>query len=69
MLRELWLVHPEPAMGAAFRQRFEGLPNVRIVPVMFQELGPHDCFVTAGNAFGIMTRGSTRRWWPAWAKG
>ena len=57
MLRELWLVHPDPTMGDAFRGRFAGLPGVRVVPTMFQELEPHDCFVTAGNAFGIMTAG------------
>ena len=50
-------MHPDPAIGAAFRERFEGLPRVRVVAAMFQELGPHDCFVTAGNAFGIMTAG------------
>ncbi|QEH32504.1 RNase III inhibitor [Aquisphaera giovannonii] len=57
MLRELWLVHPESAMCEAFRLRFEGLPGVRVVRAMFQELDSHDCFVTAGNAFGIMTAG------------
>jgi O-acetyl-ADP-ribose deacetylase (regulator of RNase III) len=57
MLNRLWLIHPEEAMCAAFRQRFAGLPNVRIVRAMFEELEPHDCFVTAGNAFGLMTAG------------
>jgi O-acetyl-ADP-ribose deacetylase (regulator of RNase III) len=57
MLRELWLVHPESAMCEAFRLRFQGLPGVRVVRAMFQELDSHDCFVTAGNAFGIMTAG------------
>lgn len=57
MLDSLWLVHPDDETCAAFRDRFTGLPNVRVVRGRFEELGPHDCFVTAGNAFGIMTAG------------
>src|SRR5690242_20598628 len=57
MLREVWLVHPEAEMAEAFRQRFAGLPNVRVIQERFEELEPHDCFVTAGNAFGMMTAG------------
>ena len=44
-------------MCAAFRERFAGLPNVRVVRGRFEDLDPHDCFVTAGNAFGLMTAG------------
>jgi O-acetyl-ADP-ribose deacetylase (regulator of RNase III) len=57
MLEGLWLVHPDEAMCSAFKTRFAGLPNVRIVRGRFEDLEPHDCFVTAGNAFGIMTAG------------
>jgi O-acetyl-ADP-ribose deacetylase (regulator of RNase III) len=57
MLEGLWLVHPDEAMCAAFRQRFAGLPNVRVIQGRFEDLEPHDCFVTAGNAFGLMTAG------------
>src|SRR3954463_11382911 len=57
MLRSLWLVHPAEAIGAASPPRFAGLPNVRGVRGRFEDLGPHDCFVTAGNAFGLMTAG------------
>jgi O-acetyl-ADP-ribose deacetylase (regulator of RNase III) len=57
MLEGLWLVHPDDAMCAAFRERFAGLPNVRVVRGRFEDLGPLDCFVTAGNAFGLMTAG------------
>jgi O-acetyl-ADP-ribose deacetylase (regulator of RNase III) len=57
MLRGLWLVHPEEAMCEAFRGRFAGLPGVRVVRGAFEDLEPHDCFVTAGNSFGIMTAG------------
>ena len=54
---QVWLVHPKPAMCGAFAERFAGLPAVRIVQQAYEELEPHDCFVTAGNAFGIMTAG------------
>ena len=57
MLRSLWLVHPEAAMCDAFERRFAGLPGVRVIKGRFEDLGPHDCFVTAGNAFGMMTAG------------
>jgi O-acetyl-ADP-ribose deacetylase (regulator of RNase III) len=57
MLRELWLVHPEAAMCDAFRTRFAGLPGARVIQGRFEDLEPHDCFVTAGNAFGLMTAG------------
>jgi O-acetyl-ADP-ribose deacetylase (regulator of RNase III) len=56
-IRSLWLVHPEPAMCAAFNARFADLPNVRVVQGRLEDLEPHDCFVTAGNAFGLMTAG------------
>jgi O-acetyl-ADP-ribose deacetylase (regulator of RNase III) len=57
MLESLWLVHPDEAMCDAFRERFAGLPGVRVVRGRFEDLEPHDCFVTAGNAFGLMTAG------------
>lgn len=57
MLDSLWLVHPDDETCAAFRGRFAGLPNVRVVRGRFEELEPHGCFVTAGNAFGLMTAG------------
>ena len=57
ILRSLWLVHPDADMTAAFRRRFTGLPNVRVIQGRFEDLEPHDCFVTAGNAFGLMTAG------------
>ena len=57
MLKHLWLVHPDSEMCSAFRTRFDGLPNVRVVQTRFEDLEPHDCFVTAGNAFGLMTAG------------
>lgn len=57
MIEHLWLVHPDPAMAAAFADRFAGLPGVRVVRDVFENLPPHDCFVTAGNSYGIMTAG------------
>jgi O-acetyl-ADP-ribose deacetylase (regulator of RNase III) len=57
MIQEVCLVHPDGAMCDAFRGRFAGLPGVRVVRGRFEDLGPHDCFVTAGNAFGLMTAG------------
>ena len=44
-------------MCGAFRDRFDGLPGVRVIQGLFENLEPHDCFVTAGNSFGIMTAG------------
>lgn len=57
MLEGFWLVHPDDEMCVAFRERFAGLPNVRVIQGRFEDLEPHDCFVTAGNAFGLMTAG------------
>ncbi|MDX1928398.1 MAG: hypothetical protein SFV81_17855 [Pirellulaceae bacterium] len=54
---DLWLIHPDVAMCDAFRARFEGLPRVRVIQSRFEDLPPHDCFVTAANAFGIMNAG------------
>ncbi|GAB5406351.1 MAG: hypothetical protein Aurels2KO_45820 [Aureliella sp.] len=54
---DLWLIHPKAEMCDAFRARFFGLPNVRVLQSRFEDLPPHDCFVTAANAFGIMNAG------------
>jgi O-acetyl-ADP-ribose deacetylase (regulator of RNase III) len=54
---EIWLVHPAASMCEAFRDQFQGLPRVRVNECSYEELPPHDCFVTAGNSFGIMTAG------------
>lgn len=53
----IWLIHPEQPACDAFTGRFRGLPDVRVVRSTFEQLEPHDAFVTAGNAFGIMTAG------------
>lgn len=54
---DLWLIHPEREMCDAFRTRFEGLPRVTVLQSRFEDLPPHDCFVTAANSFGIMNAG------------
>lgn len=54
---DLWLIHPESDMCDAFRDRFDGLPHVSVIQSRFEDLPPHDCFVTAANAFGIMNAG------------
>lgn len=54
---DLWLVHPDADACQALTQQFEAVPSVRVIQGRFEEMGPHDCFVTAGNAFGIMTAG------------
>ena len=56
MPRDLWLIHPEDAMCEAFRHRFAELPGVRVVRAGFEDLEPHDYFVTAGNAEFIAER-------------
>jgi O-acetyl-ADP-ribose deacetylase (regulator of RNase III) len=53
----IWIVHPERNARDAFAHRFKSLPNVSVLQTTFEDLGPHDCFVTAGNSFGIMTAG------------
>ena len=54
---DLWLIHPEEEMCDAFRDRFEGLSRVTVMQSRFEDLPPHDCFVTAANSFGIMNAG------------
>jgi O-acetyl-ADP-ribose deacetylase (regulator of RNase III) len=54
---DLWLIHPETEMCTAFRERFAGLPRVTVIQSTFEDLPPHDCFVTAANSFGIMNAG------------
>jgi hypothetical protein len=57
MIQAIWLVHPEQEMCDAFGARFADLPGVRVIRGTVEDLEPHDCFVTAGNAFGILTAG------------
>lgn len=57
MYPSLWLVHPDAAACDAFRARFAPLPRVQVHQAKFEDLPPHDCFVTAGNSYGLMTAG------------
>ena len=57
MLEKIWLVHPQEAMCEAFRARFDRIPGVEVIRGRFEDLPPHDCFVTAGNSYGLMTAG------------
>lgn len=54
---QLLLIHPERDALDAFAHRFEGLPSVRTIQTTFEEMEPHDCFVTAANCYGIMNAG------------
>lgn len=51
------LLHPQQEACDAFEARFDGLPNTRVVQGRYEALADHDCFVTAGNAYGLMTAG------------
>jgi O-acetyl-ADP-ribose deacetylase (regulator of RNase III) len=54
---KLILVSPEPALYAAFREEFEGLPNVEVVDGFFEQLPEFDCMVSPANSFGLMDGG------------
>jgi O-acetyl-ADP-ribose deacetylase (regulator of RNase III) len=54
---DLILVNPDPDMCAAWRTQFDQLPNVAVIEGLFEDLGEHDCFVTAANSFAMMTAG------------
>jgi O-acetyl-ADP-ribose deacetylase (regulator of RNase III) len=54
----LILVSPEPALCAAFREEFEGLPGVEVVDGYFEQLPEFDCMVSPANSFGLMDGGT-----------
>lgn len=54
---ELTVINPRAEVCDEFRVRFDGLPRTAVRQCRFADLGPHDAFVTAGNAYGIMTAG------------
>jgi O-acetyl-ADP-ribose deacetylase (regulator of RNase III) len=54
---DLILVNPEPAMCAEWQMAFDRFGSVSIVEGLYEDLPPHDCFVTAANSFGLMTAG------------
>lgn len=54
----LELVATTEAMASAFRARFKPHARVRTTLGRWEDLPPHDCFVTAGNAYGLMSAGT-----------
>ena len=57
MTLELTLVATSAPMADAFRAHFRAHPAVRVVLGRWEELPYHDCFVTAGNSYGLMSAG------------
>jgi O-acetyl-ADP-ribose deacetylase (regulator of RNase III) len=57
MITSFVVVHPEPAARSSFERRFQSAAGFRFVAATFPGIPPVDCFVTAGNSFGIMTAG------------
>jgi len=57
MQLELLLVNPDPEMCEEWRSAFSQFDNVTVIEGLFEDLPPHDCFVTAANSFGLMTAG------------
>ncbi|MBN1287638.1 MAG: macro domain-containing protein [Anaerolineae bacterium] len=53
----LILVDPNVSLCDAFRERFDGAPNVEIVQDRFERLPKFDCMVSPANSFGIMDGG------------
>jgi O-acetyl-ADP-ribose deacetylase (regulator of RNase III) len=53
----LVLVDPKPELVVAWRQHFEGLPNVETVAGRFERVPVFDCMVSAANSFGLMDGG------------
>jgi O-acetyl-ADP-ribose deacetylase (regulator of RNase III) len=53
----LKLVAMTEVMASAFRRRFQPYSTVEVVLGRWEELAPHDCFVTAGHSNGLMSAG------------
>jgi len=51
------LIHPEAEACAALEAGFAGLERVSVEQTRYDALADHHCFVTAGNAYGLMTAG------------
>jgi len=54
----LQLIHAKAEACSAFSTRFAGLPGVEVQQMRYEDLGNHACFVTAGNAYGLMMTGN-----------
>lgn len=57
MQLDLILVNPESEMCAEWQVAFDAFDSVSVVEGFYEDLPPHDCFVTAANSFGLMTAG------------
>ena len=53
----LQLVAGTKPMAAAFRSRFSTFSAVDVILGRREQLPPHDCSVTAGNCYGLMSAG------------
>ncbi|MFO0552310.1 MAG: macro domain-containing protein [Polyangiaceae bacterium] len=53
----LTFVATNEEMAEAFRSRFREGPNTAVVQGKWEDLPSHDCFVTAGNSYGLMSAG------------
>lgn len=53
----LGIVVTTEALADAFLLAFRAWPEVQVLLGRWEEQAPHDCFVTAGNSFGLMSAG------------
>lgn len=53
----LMLVVLRPDLADAFHRHFARFRGVEVLLTRWEEAPPHDCFVTAGNSFGLMSAG------------
>ena len=57
MSLRLTVVVSRTALVSAFQQAFSQYNNVGVVHSLWEDLTPQDCFVTAGNSYGLMSAG------------
>lgn len=53
----LMLVALRDELADAFERHFERFRGVEVLRSRWEDAPPHDCFVTAGNSFGLMSAG------------
>ena len=54
---QLILVDPNHRVTTALKERFDYLPNVKVVNGDFEQLSNYDCLVSPANSFGMMDGG------------
>ena len=57
MTFNLTLVVTNRPFAETYGARFAHLPRAQVVESRWEALPPHDCFVTAGNSYGLMSAG------------